>query len=184
MFSLINTIIDTCNNIFISGKKAIYAGLDSQKPDVWVFLQKNSIPWITKLNVHGVHSFSPDTNVFYNTSLNDPIKRGLEDLVTAEIVDSNGIMVLDATETFHSLRWSSIPSIYEIVLILFLSKGYLLSDTEIDSYSIRVVSLVSLVSLDEPMLIPLSHSKIKERFTGWDAFLEPSGLLAEPREDS
>lgn len=181
IFSLINTIIDTCHNIFLSGKKAINAGLDSQKPDIWVFLQKNSIPWITKSNVHGVHSFSPDTNVFYNTSLNDPIKRGLEDVVTAEIVDSNGIMVLDATETFHSLRWSSLPSIYEIILILFLSKGYLLSDTVIHSYSIR---LMSLASLDEPMLIPLRHSKIKERFTGWDVFLKPSGLLAEPREDS
>lgn len=170
MFSLINTIIDTCNNIFLCGKKAINAGLDSQKPDIWVFLQKNSIPWITKSNVHGVHSFSPDTNVFYNTSLNQPIKRGLDDVITAEIVDSNGIMVLDATESFHSLRWSSIPSIYEIILIIFLSKGYLLSDTEIDSYSIRLVSLVSL----DPVLIPLTHSKIKERFIGWDVFLEPS----------
>ena len=165
ILSLLNTILEIFDTLYESGKKALTAAVDSQKPDIWVFLQENAVPWVTKSDVHGVLSFSTRTNVFYNTwTLGNPIKRGLEDVVTAEIIDSNDI-VIDATETFHSLRWSSVPSVYEIILVLFLSKGYLLSEEKIRSYSIR------LMTLDQPnLIIPLTHSKIKDRFTSWAEF--------------
>ena len=166
MLSLLNTVLDILNTLYESGKKALTAAVDSQKPDIWVFLQENAVPWITKSDVHGVLSFSTTTKVFYNTwALENPIKRGLEDVVTAEIIDSNNDIVIDATETFHSLRWSSVPSVYEIILVLFLSNDYLLSEEKIRSYSIR------LMTLDQPnLIIPLTHSKIKDRFTSWAEF--------------
>jgi gamma-glutamyltranspeptidase/glutathione hydrolase len=108
VFSLLNRVINISNNIYSTIKKGIYAGMESQKPDIWVFLQKNSIPWITKSNVHGILSFSPDTNVFYNTwELGNQIKRGLDDVVTAEIIDSDGNMIA-STQTINGYFGSGV----------------------------------------------------------------------------
>jgi len=146
--------------VYTSSQKVLTAILESQKPDIYIFLQRNGIPWVSKKNIDGYFSFYK--NIFYE-SFHQELKRGLDDLVTAEIRDSNGI-VIDATEFLHNLRWSedTPPSLYEMILVLFLSNGFLVKEEIFSSYTLNVMTI------DEPdLIISLSDVKIKEPFKGW-----------------
>jgi hypothetical protein len=53
-----------------------------------------------------------------------------------------------------------------MVIISFLSKGILLNEEILKTYSL------SITTLDYPNLnIPLTHARMKNDFTGWEAYL-------------
>ena len=91
----------------------------------------------------------------------------MDDLVTAEIVDGNGLLVSDATEFFHSIRWGEmVPSVYEIVLVFFLLRDIILSQDTLSSYVLRVMTIDA-----ESVDVPLNHKMVKQPFTSWNAWL-------------
>jgi hypothetical protein len=164
--SLLNTVTDIYNYAYSVGKTAVLAVINSQKPDTWVFLIRNSLPWVVKEEVAFTHSFSPKTYSFYKPCIHTDSSATLDDLVIAEVVDASGILVLDISETLHRISWSSTPSLYEMVVVSFLSKGILMNEDNMKTYSL------SLTTLDYPNLnIPLTHSRMKNDFTGWEAFV-------------
>lgn len=164
--SLLNTATDIYNYVYSVGKTALIAAINSQKPDTWVFLIKNSLPWIVKEPVAFTHSFCPTKYSFYKPGLVVDAGSTLDDLVIAEVVDPSGILVLDISETLHRISWSSTPSLYEMVIVSFLSKGILMNEDIMKTYSL------SITTLDYPNLkIPLTHSRMKNDFTGWEAFV-------------
>jgi hypothetical protein len=92
-------------------------------------------------------------------------RKSFDDLVTAEIVDSTGKVLLDCTEFFHNIRWTDAPSIYELILIFLLSKDIILKDEVFLEHSLRVMTL------ENPDLsIKLTNPKAKEVFSTWSAF--------------
>lgn len=164
IISLLNIVTDICTDLYISGKKAVFAAINSQKPDTWVFLIRNSLPWVVKEAVANTHSFCPTKHSFYKSGLSDATNT-LDDLVIAEVVDASGFLVLDISETLHSISWSSTPSLYEMVIVSFLSKGILINQDIMNTY------LVKVTTLDHPDLkIPLTHLSIREPFTNWDVY--------------
>ena len=164
--SLLNTVTDIYSYFYSVAEKAIVAAINSGKPDTWVFLIRNSLPWIVKEPVAFTHSFCPTKHSFYKTGLVVDAATRLDDLVIAEVVDVAGILILDISETLHSISWSSAPSLYEMVIISFLSKGILLNEEILKTYSL------SITTLDYPsLIIPLTHPLIKADFTGWEAFI-------------
>lgn len=165
LISLLNTLTDIYTYLYSVTEKAIVAAINSGKPDTWVFLIRNSLPWVVKEPVDFTHSFSPSTHSFYKPGLTDATST-LDDLVIAEVVDISGILILDISETLHSISWSSAPSLYEMVIISFLSKGILMNEDIMKTYSL------SITTLDYPsLIIPLTHPLIKADFTGWEAFI-------------
>jgi hypothetical protein len=163
--SLLNTVSDIYSYLYSVAEKAIVAAINSGKPDTWVFLIRNSLPWIVKEPVAFTHSFCPTKHSFYKTGLPD-VESTLDDLVIAEIVDASGILILDISETLHSISWSSAPSLYEMVIISFLKKGILLNEDILKTYSLNITTL------DYPSLnIPVTHPRAKNDFTGWEAYL-------------
>jgi len=159
ILSFINTLTNLFDTIYVSAQKAINAVIDSQKPDIYVFLQRNAIPWISKKNMNGYFSFY--NNIFYESEYTE-LKRGLDDVVTAELRDSNGV-VIDATEFFHSLRWpeDSPPSLYEMILVLLLTNGILIKEEVLLTYSLHVMTI------EEPDLVIPLNDKSKEPFKGF-----------------
>ena len=157
VLAVFNLVTKTAENLYTYVEKAYKAVIDSQIPDAWVFINRNSIPWVTK-NAVGF-SFYPDTKRFYTNNIN--VKKSFDDVVTVEIRDSQGIMIKDVTEFFHTLRWEESPTLYEVVLVFFLTNGILLSELEISKCSLEVMTVdgVFNVSLDSPMA--------KEPFTKW-----------------
>lgn len=150
-------------DLYTSGKKAVFAVINSQKPDTWVFLIRNSLPWVVKDYMRNTHSYSPYSFMFYNSE--EPTIGKLDDLVIGEVIDSSGNLVLDISETMHKISWNSVPSLYEIVLVSFLSKDILIREEILSTY------YLSITTIDHPNLnISLRHDLIKEPFTSWNVF--------------
>jgi hypothetical protein len=166
LISLLNTVTDIYTYLYSVTEKAIVAAINSGKPDTWVFLIRNSLPWVVKEPVAFTHSFCPTKHSFYKAGLVTDAASRLDDLVIAEVVDISGILILDISETLHRISWSSAPSLYEMVIISFLSKGILMNEDIMKTYSL------SITTLDYPsLIIPLTHPLIKADFTGWEAFI-------------
>ena len=159
-------LVNFITNLFEKFMKIMTKGwasvVDSQTPDVWVFTHRNAMPWVQKTGT-GL-SFYPDTKKFFKESAT---KTSMDDLVTAEIVDSNGLLVSDATEFFHTIRWGEmVPSVYEIVLVFFLLRDIILSQDTLSSYVLRVMTIDA-----ETVDVPLNHKMAKQPFTSWNAWL-------------
>ena len=161
--SFLNIATDICIDVYTSVKKAAIAAINSRTPDTWVFLIRNAVPWVIKEPLLNTHSYSPSTGMFYITS--GTALNKLDDLVIAEVVDASGILVLDISETLHNISWNSTPSLYEMVLVSFLSKGILINQENMNTYVLNVTTL------EYPTLkICLMHPAVKEEFAGWEAF--------------
>ena len=159
-------LVNFITNLFEKFMKIMSKGwssvVDSQIPDVWVFTHRNAMPWVQKTG-SGL-SFYPETKKFYKDSAT---KVSMDDLVTAEIVDSNGLLVSDATEFFHSIRWGEmVPSVYEIVLVFFLLRDIILSHDTLSSYVLRVMTIDA-----ETVDVPLKDKMAKQPFTSWNAWI-------------
>jgi len=160
--SIFNMVTDIVNDVYTCVKKATVAVINSQKPDNWVFLIRNAVPWVVKEPLN-THSYSPSNNIFYNSSGLEYSK--LDDLVIAEVVDASGLIVLDISEILHKISWNSVPTLYEMVLVSFLSKGILINEEIMNTY------MLSVTTLDHPNLsISLIHPAVKDAFAGWDVY--------------
>jgi hypothetical protein len=162
IISLFNIITDIVYDVYVSVKKATIAVINSQKPDTWVFLIRNSLPWIVKEPLNG-HSYYPSTATFY--IVDGEATGKLDDLVIAEVVDASGILVLDISEILHKITWNSVPTLYEMVLVSLLTKDILINEDVMNTY------VLSLTTLDYPnLVIPLTHPAVKDEFAGWDVY--------------
>ena len=163
IISLLNIVTDIVYDVYTSVKKAAIAAINSRTPDTWVFLIRNAVPWVVKENLK-THSYSPSTGVFYISDTSESKK--LDDLVIAEVLDASGTLVLDISETLHNISWTSTPSLYEMVLVSFLSKDILINEGDMNTY------VLSVTTLDHPDLkISLIHPAVKEAFAGWDVYI-------------
>lgn len=162
IISLLNIVTDIVYDVYTSVKKAAIAAINSRTPDTWVFLIRNSLPWVVKEPLN-THSYSPSTGLFHTSDNNESKK--LDDLVIAEVLDASGTLVLDISETLHNISWTSTPSLYEMVLVSFLSKDILINERDMNKY------VLSVTTLDYPDLkISLIHPAVKEEFAGWDVY--------------
>lgn len=160
--ALVNFITNLFEKFMKIASKGWSSVVDSQIPDVWVFTHRNAMPWVQKTG-SGL-SFYPETKKFFKDSAT---KRSMDDLVTAEIVDSNGLLVSDATEFFHTIRWGEmVPSVYEIVLVFFLLRDIILSQDTLSSYVLRVMTIDA-----ETVDVPLKGKMAKQPFTSWNAWI-------------
>lgn len=163
IISFLNIVADIYIDVYNAGKKAVIAGVNSQKPDTWVFLMRNSLPWVVKNFVENTYSYSPLAGIFF---IGDEVaNKKLDDLVIAEILDSSGTLVLDISETMHKISWNSAPSLYEMILVSLLTKDILIREEIMRTYNL------SITTIDSPDLnIPLTHDLIKEPFTNWSVY--------------
>lgn len=166
ILAFVNFITTLYEKIMSFVSKCMLAVSDAQIPDVWVFTHRNATPWSQKEAITNTLSFYPETQRFFKESTT---KKSMDDLVTAELLDSSGILVSDVTEFFHTIRWSSIaPSVYEIVLVFFLLRDILLSQNLLSTYVLRVMTIDA-----ETFDIPLNDTRAKEEFSSWSVWTSP-----------
>ena len=135
----------------------------AQIPDVWVFTHRNATPLTRKEAITNTLSFYPETLKFFKDTTQ---KKSMDDLVTAEVLDSSGVLVTDVTEFFHTVRWSELaPSVYELVLIFFLLRDILLSQSLLNTYVLRVMTIDA-----ETLDIPLNDARASNDFSGWSVW--------------
>jgi hypothetical protein len=160
LLALLNFITNFYDKAMGLVSKSWSAVTNAHIPDVWVFTHRNATPWQRKETISNTLSFYPETQKFFKEA---EVKKSMDDLVTAEILDASGIIVSDATEFFHNIRWSEIaPSVYEIVLLFFLLQDLVFPKELLSSYALRVMTIDA-----ETLDIPLNNSKAFDAFSGW-----------------
>ena len=167
LLAFVNFITNLYEKVMRIVSKCMCAVSDAQIPDVWVFTHRNATPWSRKEAITNTLSFYPETQRFFKDSTS---KSSMDDLVTAEVLDASGILVTDVTEFFHTIRWAQIaPSVYELVLIFFLLRDIILSQSLLSTYVLRVMTIDA-----ETLDIPLHDEKAKEEFSGWGTWSSPA----------
>ena len=148
-------------SVFIN--TSIKGALSAHYPDIWVFLDRNTIPWVVKNEVEASMKYYPSNNCFIFTG-ND-VDGKMDDVVIAEL-KKDDILILDMTSFFHSVKWMyGSPSLYEVVLTGCLSSGILKARDNIQSYTLEVMTAEA-----DTLQINLSDNKTKVAFTGWNLF--------------
>lgn len=157
---LLNRVIDLYNSLLKFGNKLTKSILNSQTPDVWIFPQRNAVPWIQKESGK-FFCYYPEILKFGSLDA----RNAFDDVVTVELLDATGKLLLDCTEFFHNIRWADAPSIYEVVLTYLLSKNIIMNEEVFTYNSLR------LMTLENPdLLINLNNPKAKVAFSTWSAF--------------
>jgi hypothetical protein len=158
--SLLNRLADLYNSLLTYGSKLRKSILNSQTPDVWIFPQRNAFPWVRK-DSGKFFCYYPDNLKFGSLDA----RKSFDDVVTVELLDATGKLLLDCTEFFHNIRWADAPSIYEVVLTYLLSKDIIMTEDVFTYNSLR------LMTLENPdLLINLNNPKAKVAFSTWSAF--------------
>ena len=161
---VVNFLSNTCDTIY-SKIQRIYSSLAKADTCVWVFTHRNACPWLTTNIPRNILYFHPESNSFSAKTRTTTTKKTMDDLVTAEIYDSNNILVADVSEFCQSISWEGTapgPSLYEIVLLSFLRNNTLLTQDELETYTLRVMT-IDINTLD----ISLNSTKAKEDFVSW-----------------
>lgn len=167
---LVNFLTNTYDTIYSKIQRiysSIAKAIAKAETCVWVFTHRNACPWLTTNIPRNILYFHPESNSFSAKTRSQitRTKKTMDDLVTAEIYDSNNILVADVSEFFQSISWegaASRPSLYEIVLLSFLCNNTLLTQDELESYTLRVMT-IDINTLD----ISLNSTKAKEDFVSW-----------------
>ena len=151
-------------------RKSVKALSDAHIPSKWLFTERNSIPWSKKntseTNLSSYPSvYYPDLKKFYIHSRGG-VKGGFNDVVTAELVNSDRTISYDMSSFFHEISWEGdAPSLYEVVLVYFLSK-----DTVFPKDSMKGFKLEILTAEAKEVTIKISSVEGMTPFTNWDKF--------------
>lgn len=159
---LVNFLTNTYETLYSKGQR-VYSSLLDKETSIWVFTHRNACPWRTTTIPTNILYFHPETKSFSLKTRTPTTKKRMDDLVTAEIFDSNNILVADVSEFFQSISLEATPSLYEIVLLSFLRNNILLTQDELETYTLRVMT-IDIDTLD----IYLNSTKAKEDFVSWE----------------
>ena len=157
-------------------KKTVYGIVDAHKPSMWVFPERNSVPWTKKTsgevkNYSYPMTYNPETNTFImNSRGGDGVKGGFGDVVMAELVNSDRILSFDMSSFFHELSWESVsktsaPSLYEVVLVYCLTRDLVFTKESMKGFWLEV-----LTAEGKEIRVSISSEAGMANFSSWDAF--------------
>lgn len=170
---LFNVLVKVIEEGTVFSMNAVKAVKNSYIPDIYIFRERNSVPWVVKkgsvyMCVGCALEYSLSDKMFYpeSTSQEAGAAARMDDIVMAELVDLSGAGICDMSEFFHAVRWSGgdcSPSLYEMVLVNLLTNNKIVSDEVLSKYVLNVITI------DNPSLtVQLSSEAAKKPFLGWN----------------
>ena len=168
-----NTAYDFLEYIRVLFIKIVSAVVESFIDDLWVFSDTNTIPlkakesWsqLTFLTAQPYMFFYPTERKFLNIRNSEIHTRGkMTDLITIELVTSNGVHLYEMTEFFNSLRWKEelVPSLYEMIIVYLMVNRLIFTKTVLEGCSINIQTIDH-----ESKRIFLTDEIVKRPFSGW-----------------
>lgn len=168
-----NLLVKATEQISAVSVRALKAVQNSYIPDIYIFRERNSVPWVVKKgsvyrSIGCALEYSVLNTMFYpHEGEEQAATSKMDDIVMAELVDLSGVGICDMSEFFHAVRWSAsaeeAPSLYEMVLVNLLADNKIISDEVLSAYVLNVITI------DNPSLsVPLSSDAAKKPFLGWN----------------
>jgi hypothetical protein len=187
----LNWLTTGCEIAYVFASKSLEGAMNAHLETLWVFTERNTVPW-------------PLTEVEYRASLSDKLTHGYKyplvysvgtnkfsdvsstvlegsvfsfnDVVTAEMKNSDKTIYIDLTSTFYNLRWAAgcSPSLYEVILIHCLKNKLFCLIGKLGDFSLDILTV-------EAKTIPVTlNSKLcRVPFTKWDDCVEQKGWISE-----
>ena len=157
--------------------KSVTAVKDAHKAPIWIFAERNTIPWIKgnqcnqdniSMNNSYPMTYYPETNkLILNSRTNESDKGTFGDVVTAELVNSDRILCFDMSSFFHEITWNGAknmaPSLYEVVLLYCLNRNMVFTKD-----SMKGLVLEVLTAEGKELQINICNSK--DNFAGWEKY--------------
>jgi len=150
---LINTLYRVKDNLVY-----VYDSIcDIYATKTWVFTTDNAYPVVTSSSwkTRAYRFYSPETHQFKGDG-----HRTTVDSVTAEL---HGDKVYDLSSFFYSVKWSTPPSLYELVLLYLMHEKICISTAIVDSYILTIMD-----SNGDDHTILLSSTFAKDPFYGFE----------------
>ena len=170
-------------------ERSIHGALDAHKTQKWVFLQRNTAPWIVleddyNNDMNHIYPlvFVPTSCKFYfynENAATNAVARSFNDVVSVELLGEEEELVVDASHMFHTVSWMGsstvAPSLYEVVLIECLRNGIVLNENDYSALTLRVMT-AEAKSYD----ISLGAAGSKLPFSDWSMY----PVSAEKKEEA
>jgi hypothetical protein len=157
---------------------------DAHTPEHWYFCARNECPWPLKE--------SEPTNIFSTEAMWVPnIQRmyfrencqsgdlntthSFNDVVTAELYNSDKSIQYELSSFFHTFTWRSVraaPSLYEVVLLYSLSHNLLFRKSHLEGFTLEVMTAEGEIIKQR-----LDSTRSYSFFDSWESYREVEGGL-------
>ena len=163
---------DVYNKVAEVAARSVKGAMDANKESVWLFMSRNSVPWVTHgngyRNIDYPIIYYPETKCMYISPYDTSESKSFGDVVLANMSNEDGYINVEMSSTFHGISWRSSgesPSLYEVALIHSLSHGLVFTDKELDQFSLDILTADSV-----SVRVRLNSSEAKASFRGWGAY--------------
>ena len=163
---------DVYNKVSDVVARSVKGAMDAHKESVWLFMSRNSVPWVTHgngyRNIDYPIIYYPETKCMYISPHDTSESNSFGDVVLANMSNEDGYINVEMSSTFHGISWRSSgesPSLYEVALIHSLSHGLVFTDKELDQFSLDILTADSV-----SVRVRLNSSEAKAPFSGWNVY--------------
>ena len=171
VLSTTHFVSDVYNKVATAVARSVKGAIDAHKESVWLFMSRNSVPWVTHgneyQNIDYPIVYYPETKRMCMSQHNTSENKSFGDVVLASMSNKDGYINVEMSSTFHGISWSSSesPSLYEVALIHCLSHGLVFTEKEMDKFSLDILTADSA-----SVRVRLNSSVAKAPFSGWEAY--------------
>ena len=172
VLSTTHFVSDVYNKVSEVVARSVKGAMDAHKECVWLFMSRNSVPWVTYGNAYSGIDYPiiyyPETKRMFISPHNTSESEYFGDVVLANMSNSDGYINVEMSSTFHGISWRSSgesPSLYEVALIHCLSHGLVFTEKEMGKFSLDILTADSA-----SVRVRLDSSEAKAPFSGWEAY--------------
>jgi len=159
--------------------KSFTGALNAHKSPVWVFIQRNTVPWVLlegDVNLANTNNFPltfyPDTQDICFANDGELINKSFGDVVLVEMTNAVNNLKIELSSTFHNIKWKGNevvnPSLYEIALIHCLANNLLFTEAQMCEFTLNILTTDA-----QDIVVPLSGFLSRSPFMSWDSFAGP-----------
>lgn len=173
-----NTVTIFFERVWGFTTKSAQAILDAHKEEIWVFRERNEVPWVTRGEVtfpHAYASYYPASNrftIYWGEGEN--VEHRFDTVVLARIYNSDRTLDYDMSSFFHSFRWTQPsreytqgPSLHEMALLFFCAIQHLYNDEQMDGFTLDI-----MLSSGDTIRQRFNSTRALRGFTSWEDYKE------------
>ena len=154
---------------------------DAHVPDYWYFCARNECPWPLKESQH-IDRFSAEAmwapaiqRMYFRENSQSGTTHSFNDVVTAELYNSDKSVQYDVSSFFHTFSWRSVraaPSLYEVVLLYCLTHNIIFRKSQLEGFTLEVMTAEGEIIKQR-----LDSIRSYSFFDSWESYMEVEGEL-------
>jgi hypothetical protein len=158
---------------------------NAHTPEIWLFRERNECPWRIhrgqdehpSLEFTNVATWIPSHQRLYFRQNDSQTNQSFNDVVTAELYNTDKRLQYDLSSFFHTFSWrsaSAAPSLYEVVLLYCLSQNLFFSKAQLEGFTLEIMTAEG-----DTILATLSSAHTRIDFEGWAEYHEQEDTGSE-----